>query len=242
MSDTKTPHIVPATGTSFAKTVLMPGDPLRAKYIAETYLSDAVLVNYVRGMNGYTGTWKGVPVSVMASGMGIPSMGIYSYELFKYFNVSNIIRIGTAGGIRRDLKVNDVIAAQAACTNSAYPTQYGLPGTYAPIASYPLLKLADAVAEEHGIKLNIGNILTSDTFYDDGRDTMAWESMGVLATEMETAALYCNAARLGKNALAICTISDCIFDPEIQLTPEERQTSLDRMIRIALDVAAKADK
>lgn len=241
MKTVKTPHIVLADGTGFAKTVLMPGDPLRAKYIAEQFLTDAVQINNVRGIGGYTGTWKDVPVSVMASGMGCPSMGIYSYELFKFFNVSNIIRIGTAGGIRRDLNVRDIIAAQATCTNSAYPSQYDLPGTFTPIGSYSLLKLADKSAKERGIDLKIGNILTSDTFYDDNKDTMVWEKMGVLATEMETAALYCNAARLGKNALAICTISDCIFAPEIQLSPEERQTALNEMITLALDIAEKAD-
>lgn len=241
MTKMKTPHIVLKDGTCFAKTVLMPGDPLRSRHIAQTFLTNAKLVNDIRGVQGYTGTWKNTSVSVMASGMGMPSMGIYSYELFQFFNVQNIIRIGSAGGIRRDLKVRDIVAAQGACTNSAYLTQYGLPGTYAPIGSYSLLKFAEETAAEKGIQLKIGNILSSDTFYDDGRDTMAWEKMGVLATEMECAALYCNAARLNKNALTLCTISDCIFDPEIQLTPEERQTSMNQMIEIALDTAIKAE-
>ncbi len=239
MSNTITPHIVPSPGTHFAETVLMPGDPLRAKHISETFLENPILVNRVRGTYGYTGTYKGQEISVMASGMGIPSMGIYSYELFKFFGVKNIIRIGTAGGIRKDLKVRDIVAAQAACTNSAYPEQYGLPGTFAPIASFSLLKNAALTADELGIDLKIGNILTSDTFYDDGRDTMAWESMGVLATEMETAALYCNAAKLGGNALTLCTISDCIFAPEIQLSAEERQTSINQMIQLALETSLK---
>ena len=235
----QTPHIVPYPNTYFAKTVLMPGDPLRAKYIAEKYLEHPVLVSDVRGICAYTGTWKSTEISVMASGMGIPSMGIYSYELFRFFEVENIIRIGAAGAIHRDLRVRDLIAAQAACTNSAYPQQYGLPGTFAPIASYRMLRAAEDTAREKGWNLQIGNVLTSDTFYDDGRDSMAWESMGVLATEMETAALYCNAARLKKNALTICTISDCLFDPEIQLSAEERQTSLNNMIELALDTAIK---
>lgn len=234
-----TPHIVPKNGTHFAKTVLMPGDPLRAKYIAENFLTTPVLVNDVRGMLGYSGFWENKEISVMASGMGAPSMGIYSYELFRFFNVENIIRIGSAGGIRKDLKVRDILAAQGSCTNSAYPDQYLLPGTFAPIASYLLLKTADRTAQEMGIDLKIGNVLTSDTFYDDGRDTMTWETMGVLATEMETAALYCNAARLRKNALSLLTISDCLFAPEIQLTAEERQTTMNEMILLALNTATK---
>lgn len=237
MTTIETPHIVLNKDTFFAETVLMPGDPLRSKYIAENFLTDGVLVNNIRGVQGYTGKWKKKQISVMASGMGMPSMGIYSYELFKHFNVKNIIRIGSAGGIRRDLKVRDIVAAQAACTNSAYPTQYGIPGTYAPICSYTLLRAADEVSKRKGLDIKIGNILSSDTFYDDGRDTMAWEKMGVLATEMECAALYCNAARLGGNALTLCTISDCIFDPGIQLTAQERQTSMDQMIELALDTA-----
>lgn len=234
-----TPHIVPKSGTHFAKSVLMPGDPLRAKHIAENFLTNPVLVNDVRGMLAYTGLWENKEVSVMASGMGVPSMGIYSYELFRFFNVENIIRIGSAGGIRRDLKVRDILAAQGACSNSAYPNQYGLPGIYAPISSYRLLKTADLTAQEMGIDLKIGNILTSDTFYDDGRDTMAWEAMGVLATEMETAALYCNAARLRKSALSLLTVSDCLFAPEIQLTAEERQTTMNEMILLALNTSKK---
>ena len=231
-----TPHITAKAG-EFAKTVLMPGDPLRARYVAETYLENAVLVNAVRGINGYTGTYKGKPVSVMASGMGMPSIGIYSYELYHFYDVDNIIRIGTSGSIHQDLKIRDIAFAMGACSNSNYASQFELPGTYAPIASYELLKKAVAVADTMGdVNYKVGNFLSSDTFYDDSQGTMKWSKMGVLCVEMEAAALYMNAARAGKNALAICTISDSIVTGE-STTAEERQTSFNHMMKIALEIA-----
>lgn len=236
-----TPHIAANKG-DFAKTVLMPGDPLRAKFIAETFLEDAVLVNNVRGIQGYTGTYKGTRVSVMASGMGMPSMAIYSYELFKEFDVENIIRIGTAGAISDKLKLRDVVAGIGACTNSNFAAQYHLSGTFTPTASYKLLKTADGVAEKLGIDLTVGNILSEDNFYhDDPTVNEGWIKMGVLAIEMEAAALYMNAARLGKNALAICTISDHLIRHEYA-TVEERQNSFTQMMELALGVAMELDK
>jgi purine-nucleoside phosphorylase len=232
-----TPHIKLAEGIGFAKTVLMPGDPLRAKFIAENFLEQPVLVNNVRGVMGHTGMYKGVPVSVMASGMGMPSMGIYSYELFSFFGVDNIIRVGSAGAISKDLNLLDIVAAMGACTNSNYAQQYNLPGTFAPIASYKLLKLSDECAREMGKTLRIGNVLSSDTFYDDASSGLCWDKMGVLAVEMEAAALYMNAARLSKNALAICTVSDLLFDSSRELTPKEREQSLGDMITLALEIA-----
>ena len=231
-----TPHISAKLG-DFAKTVLMPGDPLRAKFVAETYLENPVLVNPVRGINGYTGTYKGKKVSVMASGMGMPSIGIYSYELFNYYDVDNIIRIGTAGSMHPDLKIRDVAFAMGACTNSNYGDQFELPGTYAPICSFELLKKAVETAEAMGnVNYKVGNFLSSDTFYDDSMGTMKWSKMGVLCVEMEAAALYMKAARAGKNALAICTISDSIVSGEAT-TAEERQTSFNNMMKIALEIA-----
>lgn len=235
MSKTPTPHNEAKLG-AFAETVLMPGDPLRAKFIAETFLEDAEMVNNVRGIHGYTGTYKGKRVSVMASGMGMPSMGIYSYELFNFYDVKNIIRIGTAGVIKPDLKVRDVVIGQGACTNSAYANQFRLPGTYAPICSFELLQKAVKAAEELGIEPIVGNLYSSDVFYDDAMSLSEWQKMGVLATEMEAAALYMNAARAGKNALAICTISDNPFTGEAT-TPEERQNSFTNMMKIALEIA-----
>ncbi len=231
-----TPHISAGSG-DFARTVLMPGDPLRAKFVADNYLEDAVLVNAVRGINGYTGKYKGKPVSVMASGMGMPSIGIYSYELFHFYDVDNIIRIGTSGSMHKDLKIRDIAFAMGACTNSGYASQFELPGTFAPIASFELLKKAIAAAEAIGnINYKVGNFLSSDTFYDDSQGTMKWSKMGVLCVEMEAAALYMNAARAGKNALAICTISDSLVTGE-STTAEERQTSFHNMMKIALEIA-----
>ena len=194
MSNIPTPHIEAKAG-DFAKTVLMPGDPLRAKFIAETFLTDAKLINNVRGVQGYTGTYKGKRVSVMASGMGMPSIGIYSYELFNFYDVENIIRVGTAGVIRPDLKVRDIVIGQGACTNSSYSRQFDLPGDFAPIASFELLQKAVKAAEDMGIKPVVGNLYSSDTFYDDSMGLSKWQKMGVLAVEMEAAALYMNAAR-----------------------------------------------
>ena len=240
MSNIPTPHIAAKEG-DFAKTVLMPGDPLRAKFIAETFLTDAVLVNNVRGVNGYTGYYNGKRVSVMASGMGIPSMGIYSYELFNFYDIDNIIRIGTAGSIHPDLKIRNVVLAMGACTDSNYGAQYELPGTFAPIASFELLRKAVKVIEEMGnIGYKVGNVVSSDVFYSDRQTTAAWQKMGALAIEMESAALYMNAARAGKNALTICTISDSLVTGEVT-TAEERQTSFDYLIKFAL-VIAYADR
>ncbi len=221
----------------FAKTVLMPGDPLRAKHIAETYLSECTLVNNVRGIQGYTGKYKGKAVSVMASGMGMPSMGIYSYELFSFYDVENIIRIGSAGAINPDVKVRDIVLGMGACTNSNYASQYKMPGTFAPICSYTLLERTIRMCNEHNAVYHVGNILSSDTFYnDDETATERWARMGVMAIEMEAAALYMNAAKLNKNALAICTISDHILTGE-ELSADERQTSFGQMMDIALDTA-----
>ena len=234
-----TPHNSANPG-DFAKTVLMPGDPLRSKFIADTFLDDAKLVNNVRGIHGYTGTYKGVPVSVMASGMGMPSIGIYSYELYDQYGVENIIRIGSAGAISAKLKLRDVVAAQGACTNSNFAHQYGLPGAFAPIADYTLLETAVAAAREIGVEMPVGNLLSSDTFYDASQSSMKWAEMGVLAVEMEAAALYMNAAKLGKRALAICSISDSMVTGE-ELDAAERQTSFTTMMKIALETAVKMD-
>ncbi|MBQ4428386.1 MAG: purine-nucleoside phosphorylase [Clostridia bacterium] len=236
MSNTPTPHIAANPG-DFAKTVLMPGDPKRARFVAENFLEDRVLVNDVRGVQGYTGSYKGKRVSVMASGMGIPSIGIYSYELFNFFRVENIIRIGSAGAIHPDLKIRDVVIGMGACTNSNFAAQYALPGTFAPIASYELVKKAAESAEKLGVRYMVGNLLSADTFYDDSASLASWQKMGVLAVEMESAGLYCNAARAGKNALCICTISDTPFSPGNDCTAEERQNSFTKMMEIALDIA-----
>lgn len=233
-----TPHISAQKG-DFAKTVLMPGDPLRAKFIAENFLTGAKLVNNVRGIGGYTGLYKDTPVSVMASGMGIPSMGIYSYELFRFYDVEHIIRIGTAGAICEDLKLKDVVAGQAACTNSSFAAQYGLAGTFSPVADFSLLFTAYETAKSLGTDLIVGNLYSSDTFYDERQDALLnWRKMGVLAVEMESAALYCNAARTGKKALTICTISDCPLTGESS-SSEERETSYTQMMEIALETAKK---
>ena len=229
-----TPHNEAAQG-AFAKTVLMPGDPLRAKFIAETFLQDAKLVNNVRGVQGYTGTYQGTPVSVMASGMGMPSIGIYSHELFHVYDVDNIIRIGSAGAISPKLKLRDVVAGQAACTNSSYPAQFGLRGAFAPIADFTLLETAVAVARRMGVSMPVGNLFSSDTFYDATQPSTDWGKMGVLAVEMEAAALYMNAARAGKKALCILTVSDHLFK-EQELSAKERETSFTEMMEIALEL------
>lgn len=229
-----TPHIGAMPG-DFAKTVLMPGDPLRAKYIAENFLENPRLVNNVRGIQGYTGTYKGVPVSVMASGMGMPSIGIYSYELFSAYGVESIIRVGSAGGMQESVKIRDIVIGMGACTNSNYGAQYGLCGTFAPIASYGLLRTCVDKAEEMGLSYHVGNIISSDTFYSDDNSS-DWGKMGVLAIEMEAAALYMNAARLGKNALAICTVSDHLLTGEAT-SSEERQKSFTDMMTLALETA-----
>ncbi|WP_317854871.1 purine-nucleoside phosphorylase [Chakrabartyella piscis] len=235
-----TAHISAEKG-DFGKTVLMPGDPLRAKFIAETFLEDAVLVNNVRGIQGYTGTYKGTKVSVMASGMGMPSMGIYSYELFAFYDVENIIRIGSSGSFVEKLKVRDIFAAMGACTDSNFAAQYDLPGTFACIADFDLLSTAKEASSELGLDLQVGNILSSDVFYNDNQEkVMNWVKMGVSCVEMEAAALYLNAARLGKRALTLVTISDHFITKE-ETTPEERQTSFTQMMEIALNTAVKME-
>jgi purine-nucleoside phosphorylase len=231
-----TPHIGAKDG-EIAKTVLMPGDPLRAKFIADNYLKDVVCFNTIRNMLGFTGNYKGKRVSVMGSGMGMPSIGIYSYELFNLFNVDNIIRIGSAGGIAGDIKLRDIVIGMGASTNSRFADQYKLPGTFAPIADFGLLRKAVEAAEQLGIKAVVGNILSSDTFYDDNSSANAlWRKMNVLCVEMEAAALYMNAARAGKKALCILTISDLVFTGEA-LSAEDRQSTFRDMMEIALETA-----
>lgn len=230
-----TPHNEAGRG-EIAKTVLMPGDPLRAKYIADHYLEGARCFNTVRNMLGYTGTYHGKEVSVMGGGMGMPSVGIYSYELYHFYDVESIIRIGSAGALQDELNARDIVIGMGACTNSDYASQYRLPGTYAPIADYGLLKKAVDVAEEKGIQVKVGNILSSDIFYnDDDSVNEKWRRMGVLAVEMEAAALYMNAARAGKKALCILTISDHLFK-EQALDARERETSFTQMMEIALEL------
>lgn len=230
-----TPHNNAKKG-EIAKTVLMPGDPLRAKYIAENYLEDAVCYNEIRGMFGYTGKYKGVPVSVQGSGMGNSSIGIYSWELFNVYDVDNIIRVGTAGAIADNVNLRDIVIGMSASTNSAYVNQFRLPGTYAPTASWSILSAAVKAAEAKESTFHVGNVFSSDMFYDDEDSLAEWQKMNVLAIEMEAAALYMNAARAGKNALAILTISDCPLRG-LATTPEERQTTFLDMMEIGLETA-----
>ena len=230
-----TPHNSAIKG-DIAKTVLMPGDPLRAKFIAENYLESPVCYNEVRGMLGYTGKYKGVTVSVQGSGMGIPSIGIYSWELFNEYGAENIIRVGTAGAVADKVDLRDVIIGISASTNSAYASQYRLPGTYAPTASWELASAAVKAAQTKGCTYHVGNIFSSDTFYDDADSLALWQKMGVLGIEMEAAALYMNAARAGKNALAILTVSDCPLRG-LSTSAQERQTSFRDMMEIALETA-----
>ncbi|MBQ8394769.1 MAG: purine-nucleoside phosphorylase [Clostridia bacterium] len=231
-----TPHISAKLG-DFADTVLMPGDPLRAEYIAKNYLENAVLVNNVRGVQGYTGYYKGKRVSVMASGMGQPSIGIYSYELYHFYDVKTIIRVGSCGSFSPELHARDIVVAMGACTNGNYASQYNLPGSFCPIADFDLVRRAAEECEKAGVNYRVGNILSSDMFYDDANSGMQWAKMGVLGVEMESAALYCNAARAGKKALCICTVSDSFVYPEENTTAEERQTSFTKMMEIALNLA-----
>ena len=233
-----TPHIN-ASPEDFAKTVLMPGDPLRSKFIAENFLENAKLVNNVRGIQGYTGLYKGERVSVMASGMGMPSIGIYSYELFKFFGVENIIRIGSAGGMAEKVKIRDIIFGMGASTTTNFAVQYALEGAFSPIASYELMKTAISEADRIGASYHVGNLLSSDIFYNANPDAnKKWTDMGVLGVEMEAAALYMNAAYLGKRALAICTVSDHLLTGEA-LDADARQTSFTEMMEIALNTAIK---
>lgn len=246
MFKTPTPHISAKPG-DFAKTVLMPGDPLRSKFIAENFLEKPVLVNNVRGVQGYTGYYKDVRVSVMASGMGMPAIGIYSHELYNGYGVENIIRVGSAGSIQEHINLYDIVIAQGACTDSNYAAQFHLPGTFAPIASYQLLNEAVKAAEAHGATYHVGNVNSSDVFYGDhigvpeGLDSIyGLKKMGVMALEMEAAALYMNAARYGKNALCICTISDHVLKG-VETSSEERQSAFTQMMKIALDVAVSVE-
>lgn len=238
-----TPHINVQNEIGFGKTVLMPGDPLRAKFIAENYLENPVLVNNVRGVNGYTGWYKGVKVSVMASGMGMPAIGIYSYELFNFFDVENIIRVGSAGAIQENINLYDLVIGQGACTDSNYAAQFHLPGTFAPIAAWELVREAVNAAEKVGATYHVGNLSSTDAFYGDpvgvpeGQDSIhGLKKMGVMAVEMEAAALYMNAARSGKRGLAICTVSDHLLKGEAT-TAEERQNAFTTMMTVALEVA-----
>ena len=234
MAKTPTPHIGAQYG-DIAETVIMAGDPLRAKLMAEKFLDDAVQFNNVRGMLGFTGTHQGKRVSVMGHGMGMPSIGIYTYELFNFYGVKTIIRVGSAGAIQTDLHVGDLVIAQGACTNSNYASQYELPGTYAPIGDFQLLRKAAESCDRMGYTYQVGNVLSSDVFYSENPNTDKWVKMGVLAVEMEIAALYMNAARSGNRALAICTVSDHIITGEMT-TAEERQNTFTKMMDVAFSL------
>jgi purine-nucleoside phosphorylase len=238
MTSYPTPHIN-ATPEQIAPAVLMPGDPLRSEFIARTFLERAELFNNVRGVQGYTGFYKGHRVSVMASGMGVPSMGIYSWELFNVFGVERILRIGSIGAMQPHVRVRDLIFGMSACTTSNFASQYHLPGTYAPTADFGLLTTAVTQAQRLGARYHVGSLLTSDAFYNDcADDSLAWRKMGVLGVEMEAAALYMTAARAGKAALAICTVSDHLLTGEAT-TAAERQTSFTQMMEVALETAIR---
>jgi purine nucleoside phosphorylase len=231
-----TPHNKAEAG-DIAKVVLMPGDPLRAKYIAETYLTEVKCFNSVRNMLGFTGKYKGKELSVMGGGMGIPSISIYSYELYKFYDVDTIIRIGSAGALQEDIELKDIVMAQGACTDSRFAYQYELPGTFAPIADFSLLEKAVAEARALEIPFKVGNVVSSDIFYNAFPDVAKkWADMGALCLEMEAAALYMNAAKLKKKALAILSISDHIIKGT-ELSAEERQTGFSNMMEIALRMA-----
>ncbi len=233
-----TPHNSANKG-DIAKTVLMPGDPLRAKYIAEKYLTDVKQFNSVRNMFGYTGKYNGKERSVMGGGMGIPSIGIYSYELYNFYDVDTIIRIGSAGGISDDVKMRDLVIGMGASTNSNYADQYNIPGTIAPIADFGLLRAAVETAEKKGINVKVGNVLSSDVFYNaDPTFNDRWKKMGILCVEMEAAALYLNAIAAGKKALCMLTISDHLYTGEA-LDADERQTSFHEMMEVALEVGTR---
>lgn len=247
MNNYPTPHI-DATPGDFAKTVLMPGDPLRAKFIAENFLENSKLVNNVRGIQGYTGEYKNKRVSVMASGMGMPSIAIYSYELFNFFGVENIIRIGSAGAMQENINVRDIVIAVSASTNSSMVEKFGVPGHIAPTADFGLVEKCVEKAREAKLNFHVGNILSSDTFYnfesylpEDMKSTQRWAEMGVLAVEMEAAALYLNAQKAGKKALAICTISDHLRRSE-ELSAKQREQSLTDMINLALETAISLER
>ena len=231
---TPTPHIGAKFG-EVAETVIMAGDPLRAQFMAERFLENPVQYNNVRGMLGYTGTYKGKRVSVQGHGMGIPSIGIYSYELYNFYGVKTIIRVGSAGAMDKDLHIGDIVIAMGACTNSNYADQYRLPGTYAPIADFELTRRAVESAEKNGFRYKVGNVYSSAIFYDEYSGLADWQKMGVLAVEMEAPALYMNAARSGNKALCICTISDSLVTGEAT-TAEQRQTGLVNMMEVAFSL------
>ena len=236
MSTKRTPHIDPK-GEEIAETILLPGDPLRAKFIAETYLDNPRCFNEVRGMFGFTGTHKGRKISVMGTGMGVPSISLYSYELIHVFDVKNLIRVGSCGAMQEGIELYDVVMAQGASTDSNYIDQFGVPGTYAPLSSYRLLEKAKRIADDKGQRTHVGNILSSDVFYNDDPDWLGkWAKMGILAVEMESAGLFANAARAGGDALGIFTVSDNIL-AGTHTTPEEREKAFTKMIEIALELA-----
>ena len=231
---TPTPHIGAKLG-DIAESVIMAGDPLRVKFMAETFLDNPVQFNNVRGMLGFTGFYKGKRVSVMGHGMGMPSIGIYTYELYNFYGVKTIIRVGSAGSIQHDLHVGDLVVAMGACTNSNYACQYELPGSFAPIADFALVRGAVEACERLGYRYKVGNVFSSDVFYSENAHNDRWINMGVLAVEMEIAALYMNAARSGNRALGICTVSDHILTGEVT-TAEERQTTFTHMMDVAFSL------
>ena len=234
-NNTPTPHIGAKYG-EIAETVIMAGDPLRAKFMADNFLENPVQFNNIRGMLGFTGTHDGKRVSVMGHGMGMPSIGIYTYELYNFYGVKTIMRVGSAGSLRKDLKLGDLVLAMGACTDSSYGKQFETPGTYAPIADFELLRGAADTCDRFGYKYMVGNVMSSDIFYHDNAHNDKWMKMGVLAVEMEAAALYMNAARSGNRALTICTISDSIVTGE-KTTAEQRQTSFTHMMEVAFELA-----
>ena len=235
--NTPTPHIGAEYG-EIADTVIMAGDPLRAKMMAERYLENPVLYNQVRGMLGYTGTYNGKRISVQGHGMGIPSIAIYTYELFNFYDVKTIIRVGSAGSMNKDLHIGDLVFAMGACTNSNFANQFELRGTFAPIADFDLLRAGVEEAEKRGFRYKVGNVYSSDTFYDANPTSKKWMEMGVLAVEMEAPALYMNAARAGAKALCLCTISDSLITGE-ETTAEERQNNFIHMMDVAFAIASR---
>lgn len=234
MAKVPTPHIGARHG-EIAPTVIMAGDPLRAQFMAENFLENPVQFNNVRGMLGFTGTYNGKRVSVMGHGMGIPSIGIYTYELFNFYGVKTIIRVGSAGAYSKDLHIGDLILAQGACTDSNYGRQYNLAGTFAPIGDFDLIRRAADECEKRGIRYKVGNVLSTDIFYSDTPTVDGWLKMGVLGVEMEASALYMNAARSGNRALVICTVSDHVITGE-ETTSEERRTAFTDMMEVALSL------
>lgn len=230
-----TPHNTAKPG-DIAETILLPGDPLRAKLIAETYLEDRIQFNSIRNMFGYTGIYQGKRISVMGTGMGMPSMGIYSHELIHIYGVKNLIRIGSCGAIRKNISLGDIIMAQASCTDSNFAHQYQLPGTFSAIADFGLLSKAKEVADRLHAVSHVGNILTSDLFYTETPEWKRWAELGILGTEMESYALYCEAAHAGVKALGIFTVSDSLVTGE-SLSAEVRQNGFRQMMEIALETA-----